>query len=93
MNKESSLLFCEKYFNSKERIVKIELENGEMLEGALIGFFYNSSYTLIIKWRFLPKHLINNNTPLLSAFHEGIIIQQSAINNIIFATGEKWNFG
>jgi hypothetical protein len=57
MEKDFSGILYEKYFSLTDRNIEIELKNGKVVQGMIIGFYRNGEYNskpCIFKW-----HIVN----------------------------------
>lgn len=90
MTTDYSKEIYDKYYNIKNRILVITLNDNTILEGALVSFIHgDSDDPFIIKWHFIDKEE-------LEAFHQGLdvsiegnqdkgkIIRQKDIKNVRF---------
>lgn len=78
------------FYNSGDRLLRLTLKDGKVLEGRFIGFFHgeeerNEPY--IVKWHFLQK---GTEPPLKSSIfptqQEGIYIDHDNIESVEFCT-------
>ncbi len=87
METDFSKIFYEKYFNSKDRNVKITLGNGTIIKGIIAGFFkgdenFNEPY--IIEWHIVEKESNKNPGYDAAGFMLGMTVKQRDIAQIEF---------
>jgi hypothetical protein len=90
MKKDYSKEIYDTYFNKKERIVKVVLNDGTELEGIFVSFFHGDQEgndTFIVKWHFIEKEDIpkyKRGIPIDGDSEIGIIIHQKDIKVVTF---------
>lgn len=92
MDSDYSKEIYDKYYNIKDKVVKITLKDNSVLEGKLVGFFHgdkDSGELFIKKWHFVDENKIEAYQEGLSISMEGIkdvdrIIDQNEIKNVRF---------
>lgn len=88
--KDHSKEIFEKYFSSKEKMIKVTLKNNEVLEGIFVSFIHgdeSADEPFIIKWHFIDKKDIERykNFPQIDFGEEyGKEIDQSEIRSVSF---------
>ena len=88
--KDYSREIFEKYYNSKNKLLKITLRDNSVLEGIFTSFFHgdeNSGDPYIIKWHFLDEKEISKQdiqNSIDSSEEFGRIIKQKDIKHVEF---------
>jgi hypothetical protein len=85
MNEDFSKEIYEIYYNS-DKLLKITLQNGEIIVGRLVGYFHGDpDESYIVQWHLLEEDKANETVNFLNVNESDIlIIKQSDIKSVDF---------